>query len=53
MLEMTAPLARKTLGVHTLRGITLAQNVASYRAFEKADFQKVSTEMIEGRLQCL
>ncbi len=50
MLEMTAPLARKALGVRRLRGITFAENEASLRAFEKTHFQKVSTEIIEGRL---
>jgi UDP-2,4-diacetamido-2,4,6-trideoxy-beta-L-altropyranose hydrolase len=50
MLEITASMARQTLGVRTLRGITFAENIASHRAFEKAHFQQASTEVIEGRL---
>lgn len=48
LLRMSRAAACKTLNVDRLRGITLEQNHASARAFEKADFKLIHEQTIEN-----
>jgi RimJ/RimL family protein N-acetyltransferase len=49
MLGMTAAEACRRLGVSTVRGVIIAHNEASIRAFERSGFVHSHNEIIDGR----
>jgi UDP-2,4-diacetamido-2,4,6-trideoxy-beta-L-altropyranose hydrolase len=52
LLELTAPMAARELGVTWVRGIALSENQASQRAFAKAGFTVAEHKRIANR-ECL
>ncbi len=49
LLMKSSPLACAELRVRQLQGVTFVENIASVRAFQRAGYQVVKEEVIEGR----